>query len=382
MSLKIKIIGTAHPLRGGLAAYNERLAEVLQEEGHDVEIYNFSLQYPSFLFPGKTQYSSDKAPEKIRILSLINSVNPLNWIRVGWKLFREKPDLIIIKFWLPFMGPCFGTILRIARWNKHSKIISIIDNIIPHEKRAGDWIFAQYFTRPVHGFIAMSKSVLKDLELFTNKKQQSIFIPHPIYDSYGEIIDKEEARKQLKIPVQDKIVLFFGFIRDYKGLDLLLEAMSDPRIKKSGVKALIAGEFYNNESQYHNIINALQLSDRLILKTEFIPNNEVNLYFSAADLLVQPYKTATQSGISQMAYHFELPMVVTEVGGLPEIVHDKKTGFVVKKEPESIADAIIDYFENYTADFFLPHIQEEKKKYSWQFMTKGIIQLASLSEEK
>lgn len=373
--MKIAYIGAAHPLRGGLATFNERLAAVLQEQGHEVTIYSFSLQYPSFLFPGKSQFTDEPAPKQLRIKTMINSINPLNWIRTGLHIRKERPDLILIKFWLPFMGPCFGTILRIAKGNKHSKVLSILDNVIPHEKRPGDIAFTQYFLKPVDLFIAMSREVLADLRTFSAKP--ALYSPHPLYDNYGPAVNREDAIRKLALNSADRHILFFGFIRKYKGLDILLEAMTDPRIKAAGIKLIVAGEYYGDEDYYTSLIERYGLQDQLRLFTSFIPNSEVGNYFAAADLVVQPYRTATQSGITQIAYHFEKPMVVTNVGGLAENVPDGKTGIVTTPDAPSIADAIIRFYEPDALPGFSEHILAEKKKYSWQTFTDRIMELYS-----
>jgi len=242
---KIIIIGTAHPLRGGLANYNERIAKAFLENGDEVTIYNFSLQYPEFLFPGKTQYSSEPPPENLDIKTIVNSVNPFNWIKIGIKIKKLKPELVIIKFWIPFMAPCLGTIARIAKKNKHTKIVSILDNIIPHEKRIGDKALSNYFVKSVDGFVAMSKSVLTDIETF-DKQKPKLFNPHPLYDNFGEIVSKEKAKENLELEQETNYLLFFGLIRDYKGLDLLLEAFADERFRKMPLKLIVAGEFYSD----------------------------------------------------------------------------------------------------------------------------------------
>ena len=374
--MKIVIIGTAHPLRGGLAAYNERLAYAFQEAGEEVEIYSFSLQYPGFLFPGKTQYTDEPAPKDLKIRTRINSVNPFNWLSVGNEISKLKPDIVIVKFWLPFMGPCFGTILRRIKKNKHSRVVSIIDNIIPHEKRFGDRPFAKYFVKPVDAFVVMSRSVEEDMKKFVRADQPVRFIPHPIYDNYGLPIAKDESRKKLGLDSDGKYLLFFGFIRDYKGLDLLLGAMADERIRKMGIKAIVAGEYYSDSKPYEEQIERLGIKDLLILHTDFIPDSEVGPYFGAVDMVVQPYKTATQSGISQMAYHFEKPMLVTNVGGLPEIVPHGKAGYVTEPNAKEIADAIVDFYENNRKESFEQFVKEEKKKFSWETMVNGIKELA------
>lgn len=362
--MKIAFIGPAHPLRGGLATFNERLATILQEQGHDVTIYSFSLQYPSFLFPGKSQFTDEPAPQHLKIKPIINSVNPLSWWKTGRIIEKEKPDLIIVKFWLPFMGPCFGSIIRIAKGNKHTRVVSILDNVIPHEKRPGDVLFTKYFLKPIDAFVAMSKEVLKDLTTFSNKP--AVYTPHPLYDNYGAPVAKEKAIAQLQLNPNEKHILFFGFIRKYKGLDLLLEAMDDARIKALNIKLIVAGEYYGDEQYYTELIERLHLKAAVHLFTSFIPNSEVRYYFSAADLVVQPYRTATQSGITQIAYHFEKPMVVTNVGGLAENVPDGKVGFVVEPNATSIADGIIKFYQPNSLPDLFESIQAEKKKYSWE----------------
>ncbi len=362
--MEIVIIGSAHPLRGGgITTFNERLATELMNQGHSVRIYSFSLQYPSFLFPGKTQFTDEPAPKGLTIYSVINSINPLNWISVGNRIKREKPDLIIVRYWLPFMGPCFGTILRIVKKNKHTKVTGIMDNVIPHEKRPGDVAFTKYFIKPVDAFIAMSREVLADLKDFTGKP--SAYTPHPLYDNYGEGIDKEAACKKLGLPANEKYILFFGFIRQYKGLDLLLQAMTDERIKAQNIKLIVAGEYYGDSKLYLDIIEQNKLGDSVKLFTDFIPNDEVRYYFGAADLVVQPYRSATQSGITQIAYHFDKPMVVTNVGGLAEGVPDGKVGFITEPDVKSIAGGIVKFYQPNSLPELDKSIREEKKKYSW-----------------
>ena len=365
-------MGPAHPLRGGLASYNERLAREFISHGHEVFVYTFSLQYPSFLFPGTSQYSSEPAPAGLNISICINSVNPLNWLKVGRKLKLLRPDIIVVRYWLPFMGPCLGTILRQAKKNKYSRIICIADNIIPHEKRPGDQSFTRYFVRPVDAFITMSKKVLQDLRLF-EKTKPAEYVQHPLYDNFGESLSLQEARSHLGLPQQDKIILFFGFIRHYKGLDILLEAMA--LLKDTDIKLMVAGEFYEDEAPYLEKIKSLGLEEKLILRTHFISDSEVRYYICAANAVVQPYRSATQSGVTPLAYHFEKPMIVTDVGGLPDLVPDGKVGLVTKADPASLAATIRKYFET-GEERFLPHLREEKKKYSWEIMMNNIIRLA------
>ncbi|MEZ4960537.1 MAG: glycosyltransferase [Saprospiraceae bacterium] len=371
---KIVLLSPAHPLRGGIAASSERFAQELQAAGYEVVIYSFSLQYPGFLFPGKTQFSSDPAPPGLNIRAAVNSVNPLNWLKVGLDLRRLRPDAIVPRYWLPFMGPCLGTILRLAKSNGHTKVVAIADNILPHEKRPGDRQFTQYFLGPVDACITMSQSVEEDLRQFS-ANMPAACIPHPIYDNYGEKVSREAALAHLGLDEKTHYLLFFGFIRDYKGLDLLLDAMADERIRKLDLKLIVAGEYYGNQEVYAKQITDLGIETQLVLKTDYIATEEVRYYFGAADLVVQPYKSATQSGISQMAYHFEKPMVVTAVGGLPEIVPHGKAGYVVPVEAKAIADAVVDFYQHKKEKFFTEGVQEEKKRFSWRTMVEGLEKL-------
>lgn len=372
--MKITLLGTAYPYRGGLAAYNERLIKQFIKEGHQGNIETFTLQYPNFLFPGESQYADWEAPNDIEITESLNSVNPLNWIKVGLKIKKQKPNILIIKYWLPFMGPAFGTVARIVKSNKHTKVISILDNIIPHESRIGDRLFSKYFVGAVDAFIGMSKSVLEDLNQFTKTKARE-FSPHPLFDNFGKAVSKDISADFLNLDKNQKYMLFFGLIRDYKGLDLLLESMKDQLLKEKNIKLLVAGEFYSDSKPYFDLIEKYELKDRVIMHNKFVPDPEVKYYFGIADIIVQPYKTATQSGVTQIAYHFEKAMLVTDVGGLSEIVPHKKVGFVVSPKPEKIAEALNEFYDKNLEEQFHKHILAEKEKYAWSRMTENIIKL-------
>lgn len=370
----IKIIGSAHPFRGGLAAFNERMAKEFNDSGHHLEIETFTLQYPNFLFPGKTQFADWEKPRDITINRSVNSINLFNWIKTGLKIKKEKPDFVIFKYWLPFMAPCFGTIARIIKKNRHTKIICVADNIIPHEKRIGDKILTSYFMNSIDGIIPMSKSVKDDIHKFRNNLPVKLH-PHPLFDNFGEILGQNVALKKLGLDSKFKYILFFGFIRDYKGLDWLLEAFADSRLRKLPIKLIIAGEFYSDPTPYHKLIDKLNLSNHIILKTNFISDDEVKNYFCAADLVAQPYKSATQSGVTQIGYHFNIPMLVTNVGGLSEIIPDKVIGYVTEPDPKSIADAIFNFFEKEKRDEFVKNIKKEKEKFSWSGMISTILEV-------
>jgi glycosyltransferase involved in cell wall biosynthesis len=368
----VKIIGPAYPYRGGIATTNERLAQEFANMGFEPEIETFILQYPSFLFPGKTQFNDKPAPENLKIRRTINSINPVNWIKVGRRIKNEKPDLVIIRYWMPFMAPCLGSIAALIRKNRQTIIICLADNIIPHEHRPGDHFLTNYFVKQISGLIAMSQSVLEETKTF-RKNLPTGYCPHPIFDNYGERLTFEEAKLALKLDISMNYILFFGFIRDYKGLDLLIKAFADERLRKYRVKLLVAGEYYSSPDPYLELIRKNNLDDLIELRTDFILDNEVNLYFSAADMVVQPYKSATQSGVTQIGYHFDKPMLVTNVGGLSEIIPNGKIGYVVEPDVVSIADALVDFFENDRIAEFEANIVEEKKKFSWSNLVQTFI---------
>lgn len=371
--MNIVIIGPAYPYRGGIALFNERLAKAFQENNHKVEIVTFKLQYPSILFPGKTQLSDDLPPLNLKITQQINSINPFNWIKVGLRIKKKQPDLVIFSYWMPFMAPCFGTIASILKNNKRSKTIGLIHNIIPHEKRFGDRFLTTFFTKQNDGFIVLSGDVEKDLKTFTNNPV--LQTPHPLYDNFGEPKSKEEAKKLLNLNPNFNYILFFGIIRKYKGLDILLNAFADQRIKDKKLKLLVAGEFYEDDTDYLKIINDFDLKDDVIITKTFIPNSEVVNYFCAADIVVQPYRHATQSGVTQIAYHFNKPMLVTDVGGLKEMVPHQVVGYVIEPNAEAVADAINDFYTNGKEELFIKGIQQEKLNYSWQIMVDKTLEL-------
>ncbi|MBO4558363.1 MAG: glycosyltransferase [Bacteroidales bacterium] len=366
--MKIVIVGPAYPYRGGIATFNERLARQLAAEGDEVKLYTFTIQYPSFLFPGKTQYSTEAAPQDLDIVRAVSSVNPFNWIRVAHRIAAEKPDAVMLRFWMPYFGPCLGTIGRILR-RKGIRVVSLVDNIIPHDHKPGDKPFAKYFVKNVDGFLAMSQSVMDELRQFDSAKPVA-FAPHPLYDHYGASESKADAAAALGLDPSLDYYLFFGLIRDYKGLDLLLEAMASYGLKESTAHLIVAGEFYSNEDKFWELERSLDLKGRIHWFDRFIPDDQVRHFFNVADLVVQPYKTATQSGITQVAYHFEKPMVVTNVGGLPEIVPDGKCGYVVAPEPAAIADAIARFYAE--RPDFSDGIRAQKQLFSWSRLTAAL----------
>ncbi len=372
--MKVTIIGPSYPYRGGIALFSHRLAESFIVAGHEVNIVTFKLQYPNFLFPGKTQYATDTTENNLNISRAINSVNPFNWYKVGKQIQKEKPDLVIFNYWMPFMAPCFGTIAKHIKKNNSTKIIAIVHNLIPHEPHVGDTKLSSYFMKNSDGFVAMSNSVLGDIKNIDNTKP-ALFSPHPLYDNFGKAKTREEALKALGLADSFNYLLFFGIIRKYKGLDLLLKAFADKRLNDGSLKLIIAGEFYEDETPYMKLIEQYNLKNSLVMVNKFIPDEEVVNYFCAADIIVQPYKNATQSGVTQIAYHFDKPMLVTDVGGLKEMIPHDKVGYVVQPNEKEITNALIDFFENKRASEFIAGVKIEKQKFSWDKMVKTITQL-------
>jgi glycosyltransferase involved in cell wall biosynthesis len=366
----IVIIGPAYPLRGGIAAYTQRLAKQFIDEGCKTTIYTFSLQYPSFFFPGKTQYSTDAPPDGLNIYRKINSINPLNWIKAGNEIKKLNADIVVFCYWIPFMAPCFGVMAGIIQRNNKSTVVGVIHNMLPHEKRNGDVLLSRYFVKSCHYFITMTEKVDYDLHQI-KETAISILIPHPLYDGYGNAVSKTEAAAYLKLDPEKKYILFFGLIRKYKGLDILLHAMADSSID---VNLIIAGEFYEDRKYYDDLIQSLNIYNRVIIHSAFIPDSEVRYYFSVSDLVVLPYRNATQSGVGAIALYFDKPMIVSNFGGLPEMVDDKKSGYIVKDNAQSIADAIKDF---YSADRsqMVEAVKAKKQKYSWAEITKAILHL-------
>ncbi len=369
--MKIIIIGPAYPYRGGIADTNESLCRALSLANNETSIVTFTVQYPEFLFPGKTQFSDEHKPEDIIINRMVNSINPLNWIIVARKINLMKPDFVIIRYWIPFLSPALGSIARLLQ--KDVIKVALCDNVIPHEKFPGSNMLTSYFINSFNGFVTLSKAVAKELDKFSQKPK--IYFPHPINDNLGEKLPREKARKYLNLNKDGKYILFFGLIRKYKGLDLLLKAMGEEVLKNTNVKLLVVGEFYDSVEEYIKLIDKYNIKDSVILINNFIPTSEIKYYFSAADLVTQTYHTASQSGVTQIAFNFDCPILVTNVGGLSETVIHNKTGYVTSKNPSDIAGYITDFFENNRAVQFSANIQKEKTKYSWTSFSEKLIEL-------
>ncbi len=371
--MKIVIVGTAYPLRGGIAHYNALLACALARS-HDVETLTFSRQYPSLLFPGKSQEEGADLPGIPPAPAVVDSINPLNWIAVGRRIRAMRPDLILFKYWLPFFGPCFGTIARVAKRGNTAKVIYICDNVIPHEHRPGDRLFTRYAFGPAHGFIVQSTSVEQDLRAF-QPGARYVKVHHPVYEGFGDPVDPGTARTRLGLTAKN-VLLFFGYVRKYKGLATLLNAMALVS-RDLDVHLVIAGEFYEPEGPYREQINALGLASRVTLRSDYLPSGEIPDYFSAADAVVLPYTSATQSGIAQIAFHFGTPVIASAIGGLAEDVQDGLTGVLVPPgDPKALAEGITAFFTRFDRMAMRARVLETRKRYSWDTLVRGIEQLA------
>lgn len=365
------ILSPANPLRGGIASSSERLAEEIRDLGHSVDIVSFKKQYPDLLFPGKTQFTSDPPPKDIRIHSWIHSTNPFNWIQVAKRIKDLKPDFIIVRYWMPFMSPCLSAICKRVKRHTDTKVVCLADNLIPHEETPVDTFLTKRFLKHIDSMVVMSKSVGRDLRRFSDTIPFT-FVPHPIYDNYGEKADRSEALRRLNLNESHKYILFFGFIRAYKGLDILIDAFE--QLKDSKINLIVAGEFYADEKEYKQDVKARGLEDRIHFFSEYIPNDQVADFFAAADIVAQPYKSATQSGISQLAYHFEKPMLVTNVGGLPEIVDHERSGYVVEVDADAVAKGLDDFFDNNRHDSMVEETIKAKKRFSWTRLFEALNQ--------
>jgi len=379
--MKILLLGTAYPWRGGIAHYTTLLAKYLSNRGHKVDIVTFRRQYPKLLFPGKSQEEIGEPVNVIKTETLIDSINPFNWIKTGLQLRRREYDTVVFKYWIPFFGPCFGTICHLVKFRKKSTIIALCDNIIPHERRIGDKLFTRFAFTAVDAYIVQSQKVENDLKMLV-KKAKYKRIEHPIYEIFGEQIDKNYARNKLQLS-DEKIILFFGYIRKYKGLDTLLDALKLV-LQQIKVKLLVVGEFYEDEKSYLERAKKLDIMNSVIFVSHYVPNEQVATYFCAADCVVLPYRSATQSGIVQIAFNFDKPVIVTEVGGLTEVVRNNTTGFIVPPEdPAALAKAIVKFYNENCEQKFSEEIKKIRQNFSWDKMVDAIEQLTEeIKKEK
>jgi len=369
---KIAVLGLSYPFRGGISHYSTLLVRELRKK-YKVKFFTLKRQYPEILFPGKTQYdySTEKLIEEND--SIIDSINPLTWIKTAFLLKRENVDLVIIQWWNPFFGLSFGTIANLVSLMSKSNICFLCHNVSAHEDTIFDRILSKYAFFNAKYFIVHSEEDRKNL---LNIKSKSIVKKnfHPTYSVFSDFIvhEKSQARRKLNIAQNENVILFFGLIRPYKGLKYLIYAMSEV-IKYKECVLLVVGEFYESKSEYMLLIKSFDLCDKVIIIDKYVSNEDVSLYFCGADVVVLPYVAATQSGIIQIAFGLNKPVITTNVGGLPEVVEDGKTGFVVEaKSSEQLSEAIIKYFQGNYESKFCEEIKKRSNVFSWDTELKSI----------
>ena len=365
---KIIIVGPAYPYRGGNALFVSQVYEKLKNN-FTVKVFNYKLLYPSVLFPGTTQFDkSDKQVFNIPSERLLNSISPFNWFKVAKKIISEDADLIVFDWWHPFFGPALGTITRLIKKKYKDKILFITENVVSHESNRIDKLLTKYGLKHAAFYLSLSAKVANELQTFS--KGRKIFRSElPVYDCYQSktAFDLQGMRTQLGIPENSTVLLFFGYVRKYKGLDILLKAMPSVLKKHPDAYLLIVGEFYDKPDSYFEIINKNNLNDKVKLVNSFVPNEDVEKYYAVSDLVILPYRSATQSGILNVAYGFKKPVVVTDVGGLAEFVEDSKTGFIVKPDsPAEIERGINKFYNLREKEDFAFNIEERNKLNSFE----------------
>ncbi len=375
--MNVALVGPAYPHRGGIAQFLAILYEHLART-HTASFFSFTRQYPSFLFPGETQFETGEPAVRVPARRMLDSIGPLSWVRTGRAIAAAGADVAVFKWWTPFFGPSFGTVARVARRGGRTRIVFICDNAIPHERRIVDMPFTRYAFDAVDGFIVMSEAVHDDLRsLLPRARHDSIrFVPHPVYEQFGALpCTREEARARLGIPADHRVLLAFGYIRAYKGLHVLIDAMPAVRAQKP-TTCLIVGEFYEPREPYDEHVRRLGVSDAVRFMDHYVPDGEVGVYFAAADVVVLPYTSATQSGVVQVAYGFGRPVITTAVGGLPEVVRDGVTGLLVPPDdPTALAAAVERFFAEGDPARWERAIASERARYSWDPLTEVITAL-------
>lgn len=363
--MRIAIVGPAYPFRGGIATHAEYVAHTLQQLGQEVRLYTFTVQYPRWLFPGKSQFWEGAPPFALERYRIIHSLGPVSWLRTAQHIARWRPHVVLAKFWLPIMGVSLGSILHILRWFSPSTYrIAFLHNFLPHERRWGDVFFTRYFVSAVQAGIALSEAVAVEWQRFTARPLLTLF--HPAYLHYGRPLSKTEAAAALNLSPAYRYLLFFGLIRPYKGLDTLLEAWRDERLQAfPNVRLLIAGECYENFEKYHFLLSLPELKERVIWHEGFVPDERVRYYFSIAEAVILPYRSASQSGVVQIAYHFGRPVIATRVGGLPEVVEDGLSGILCEPHPRALAEAILRFLSS-PPPSFQEGIARKRAEMSWE----------------
>lgn len=375
--MKIAYLSTFYPYRGGIAQFNASLYRALEAQNQNVSAFTFSRQYPDILFPGETQFvtENDTTADRIPAQRILDTVNPLTYFSTVRAITRFQPDILLMKYWIPFLAPSLGHVAhRLKR--RGCTTLAIIDNALPHERKPGDKLLSSLFLSQLSGAIAMSTHVERDIQLL-KPNLPILHAPHPLYDHFGKKIGYDDARKILGIPPDKKVLLFFGFIRDYKGLDILLDALA---LLSNEYHVVIAGEAYGNPEKYYHQIQRLGLGERTHTHIRYIPDSETPVFFSAADVCVLPYRSATQSGIVGIAHHFEVPLIATDVGGLSDSINTAfgATGVIATQAtPEHLAEGIRSFFSNGEhQEEFRRSIQQLKRAFSWEILAQSVMEFA------
>jgi D-inositol-3-phosphate glycosyltransferase len=377
--VKIVIFGPAYPFRGGIAQFSGVLATSLRRAGHDVTLVNFRKQFPKFLFPGTSQF--DESPQALKLDSVRTFTlwSPLSWWRTAREIKRANAELILCAWWMPFFGAGYWAVARLMGAKQRSRLCYLLHNVIPHERRIGDLQFSRLALGSATRYLALSQAEEREMRAqFPAVAADRIYYsPHPIYDCYAKFDGSSaEARAKLKIDAR-KLLLFFGFVREYKGLDILLRALPEVRKRDPEVKLAIVGEFYQDRGIYERLIDETGARDAVIVKDSFVGGDEVGVWFAAADCVVLPYRSATQSGIIPVAYALGTPVITTNVGGLGEVVQDGAAGFVVPPEDSAaLAGAVARFYAAGGRAAFEANVQREAHRFSWEGMVETIERIA------
>lgn len=374
--MRIVLVGPAYPLRGGIAQYLAVLYQRLRAAGHEVLFVSFIKQFPQWLFPGKTQKETSREVIDVRPVARFAPLGPRSWWRTYREIARFDPDLVVFKWWMPFFGPGYWAVQRWVRKHRRARVVYILDNVIPHEHRPGDKLLTRLAFSQTDFFVAQSRAVEKDSFTWFPRLDRScvVFSPHPTYDCYPAFAGSQsEARRALQLPEEGRLLLFFGFVRHYKGLDLLIRALPAIRRHLPDVKLVVVGEFYEPRESYDRLVRDLGLEDAVVIRDDYCPNETVGAYFAACDVTVLPYRSATQSGIVQVAYALGMPVITTDVGGLAEVVQDGVSGYVVPAENEpALVSAVQKFFERGGRPAFEENVRREAKRFGWDGLVAAV----------
>ena len=372
--MRISLLGPAWPYRGGIAHFQAGLARVLAARGHRVDEVTFRRQYPEKLFPGKSQFDGGPPPDdRAPAAQLIDSLNPLSWPRTARFVAEGGTEVALFMHWMPFFGPAFGVIARRLR-KRGVRVLAVVHNALPHERRPGDQVLTRFALGACDGLVVLSDQVREDVASL-GVAAPVAQVEHPVYDGFGDPTPKAEARTELGLPESSPVFLFFGFIRRYKGLHVLLDAWASVRQRVPKAQLVVAGEFYADEAALRAQAAAL---DGVRLDADYVPDDRVGLYVSAADAVVQPYLSATQSGVAQIAFHFGRPVITTDVGGLAEIVPDGEAGLVVPPDdPAALADALVRFVEDDLGDALAAGVRQQRERFSWDRLAEAVERLAA-----